>query len=333
MIETRVSPSFGHPPLQAGLTGSQTSSSRYQSSLGKHEQLQLTPSSQQPYPNAYQYHAMPQNQYYQRPTPARTGITPSHISAGASRVPPVNVGQAPYSCPNRITSYPAVSAAVSYSPSVAGAQPRQHSIASKSSNLSITTSTRNKSPNTVLISKLPPQQSEKELRSILEQYGSLVYLDIGPKTPSTEKAKGTAKARYDCATEALAAVQGLNGSSLGGCKIKVRQEKADKTLSLQFGGKPGIPIQESGIVQPTAAQSPRKASYRATQGQAKSDNDSTGSSSPKSGPLIVDGARCLCTDRNGKSSGIASGSVETQDENSSDESDEDSSEGDDDGMS
>lgn len=313
--------------------------------------------------------------YHQRPNPnGTTGIivTPSsqsHASAtGASRggvvvVPhAVHVGQIPYTCPTRISpSYPAVSAAAV----AAQQQPREllsgSSIAPKSSSnlpsvaTSTTSSTRNnKSPNSVLISRLPPQQSEKELRSLLEQYGSLVYLDIGPKTPNTEKAKGTAKARYDCATEALAAVQGLNGSNLGGSKIKVRQEKQDKTFSSSRpggggGGRPelfAMSLQERTILQhqqsmTAALRSPSTkiaSSYQTrmqsqSQPKAKSDDTgSVGSSSTTSGPLIVDGARCLCASRDGKkkSFGVGRrGSVERQYDNDDDgDDDDDSSDGD-----
>ncbi|KIW21271.1 hypothetical protein PV08_01851 [Exophiala spinifera] len=310
-VETRVSPSFGHHPPPAGLTGSQTGSSC----------LQV-------YPNTYQFEAMSsQNQFYQRPTPARTAIVPSHASAGASRAPPSTpVAQvSPYSYPTRTISYPTVSAAMTYSPALVGAHSRQHSaVASKPSSLvSIDASRRDKSPNTILISRLPPQQSEKELRSLLEQYGSLVYLDIGPKTPTTEKAKGTANARFGCAAEAEAAVQGLNGCYLGGCKIKLRQEKPERTLSSRPGGKPTMPSpgREISIAHPTAVQSPHEAFYQMTQGKADRDTGNTGSSSPLSGPLIVDGARCLCTGAEGGYS------AETQDDDSSDDDSDSSDEG------
>ncbi|KAL2412710.1 hypothetical protein ABEF94_003775 [Exophiala dermatitidis] len=85
---------------------------------------------------------------------------------------------------------------------------------------------------TVLLSGLPSCQSETHLRSILRRFGVVVYLEIHPDSRNPGKCKGTARARYKTMSEALAAARNLDGQTLAGRRIAVKQVNNDDAAAL-----------------------------------------------------------------------------------------------------
>lgn len=80
---------------------------------------------------------------------------------------------------------------------------------------------------TIFIAGLSYSQSEPQLRDLLQEYGSVNYLEIHPDSRQPGKFKGTARARFKTHTEALNAIRGLDGQYLGSHKISVQQAKEE----------------------------------------------------------------------------------------------------------
>ncbi|KAK5292123.1 hypothetical protein LTR43_005395 [Exophiala xenobiotica] len=260
------------------------------------------------------------------PCTARPGVIYTHPAANAPQMSPVHVGQTPYTY-QTTTAYAVPRAAPVYPPSVTAARPSRINT-QKPSGSTRAASGRINNGSTIFMSGLPPNQSERQLRSLLKQYGPLVYLEIHPDGRNPAKARGTARARYSSSAEALSAVRGLDGAYLSKNKISVQQEKADKIASLAPESKTttlaSVAIQKSD--QAKSIRVTTNLSQQVPLPKAGSDKGSTGSTSPTTGPLIVNGARGSRTrrsSRDAKSLGDDSSEDETE---VSDHSDDDSSE-------
>ncbi|KIW51307.1 hypothetical protein, variant 2 [Exophiala xenobiotica] len=311
-METRIPPSLTYPGPQAVVTGIQPVSSRQIS-----------------YPGSLRSATMTYNQQYDRMAPctARPSVIYTHPAVNAPQMSPVHVGQIPYTY-STTTAYAVPRAGPVYPPSVTAARPSRINT-QKPSGSAGAASGRINNGSTIFMSGLPPNQSEKQLRSLLKQYGPLVYLEIHPDGRNPAKAKGTARARYASSAEALSAVRGLDGAYLSKSKICVQQERADKIASLRPESKTttldSVAIQKkTDQIKPIQATS--NLSQQVHPPRTSTDKGSTGSTSPTTGPLIVNGARgsrIRRSSRDAKSSGDDSSEGETE---ASDNSDDDSSE-------
>ena len=328
-METRVSPSLTYPGPQALITGNQPGSSRCDS-LSDKKVLLLTRTSQTSYPGSLRSATLTCNQQYDRMAPctARPGVIYTHPAVNAPQMSPVQVGQIPYTYQTMTTAYAVPRAGPVYPPSVTASRPSRINT-QKPSGSARAASGRINNSSIIFMSGLPPNQSEKQLRSLLKQYGPLVYLEIHPDGRNPAKAKGTARARYASSAEALSAVRGLDGAYLAKNKISVQQEKADKIASLRPESKTTTLASiatEKKTDQVKPIQVTSNLSQQVRPPRASTEKGSTGSTSPTTGPLIVNGARgsrIRRSSRDAKSLGDDSSEGETE---VSDNSDDDSSE-------
>ncbi|OQU94020.1 RNA recognition motif aka RRM, RBD, or RNP domain-containing protein isoform 2 [Cladophialophora immunda] len=175
----------------------------------------------------------------------------------------------------------------------------------------------------IFISGLPYYQSESELRGLLKRYGHVIYLEIHPDSRNPGKNKGTARARYKSASEALSAVRDLDGRYLSNRKISVKQEKDEPstttttTTKNSSSGSSRSDLQEtkngsgSSKQKKSAAFSSKASSSKSrrrtaapvkepARGQSRANRQrssySSGSTSP-TGPLVVNGASRSSTRR------------------------------------
>ncbi|KAI1622642.1 hypothetical protein EDD37DRAFT_482634 [Exophiala viscosa] len=160
---------------------------------------------------------------------------------------------------------------------------------------------------TIFISGLPHNQSEPQLRNLLKRYGSLIYLEIHPDSRNPGKVKGTARGRYRTPAESLHAVRNLDGAYLSDRKISVKQTKGDFENLVLLPRDTRMPAaamasqKEKATTKPITT-SKHQAAQRGRQAREGSGRASdSGSLSPSTGPLIVNGARRR-SDRGGMSS-------------------------------
>lgn len=205
----------------------------------------------------------------------------------------------------------------------------------------------------VFISGLPCSQSEAQLRRLLKRYGALVYLEIHPDSRHPGRDRGTARARYKTPSEALDAVRGLDGVYMDDRKISVTQTQ-DETLSSSTASHARDPERSvagtkraamgsmSSTLQKRKLQStktkvesvsrPETARHSAPseQGRVGSDQASSGSTSPSTGPLVVNGATGLTSRRGSRDEKSLSDDSNDDETDESESDDGDSEEVDDD---
>lgn len=184
----------------------------------------------------------------------------------------------------------------------------------------------------IFLSGLPYYQSEIALRNTLRTYGHLTYLEIHPDSRKLGKGKGTARARFQTPHQALTAIRGLDGLSMGGRKISVKLAKEDGGAYPPTISKPVS--EPRGTHNPLSSQKKGHKRSKSRGPVASSTSPSIDKShgnshqSPNTGPLVVNGARSSGSWRNSRDA--ASESDESSEDSSSESSDDSSDDEEDD---
>ncbi|KAK5058727.1 hypothetical protein LTR84_010991 [Exophiala bonariae] len=187
----------------------------------------------------------------------------------------------------------------------------------------------------VFLSGLPYYHSEIELRNTLRAYGHLTYLEIHPDSRKLGKGKGTARARFQTPQQALTAIRGLDGRSIGGRKISVKQVKDDIGSGYSTTNT-SKPVSDNRTTQVSISSQKKIHKRSKSSGGAVSSSTSTDKShgtkahhSSNTGPLVVNGARSSGSRRNSRDAASESdessedSNCESSDNSSDDEEDED----------
>ena len=178
---------------------------------------------------------------------------------------------------------------------------------------------------TIFLSGLPYYQSENELRSLLKRYGNVIYLEVHPDSRNPGKNKGTARARYKSASEALNAVRDLDGKYLRDRKISVKQER-DEPLVATTSRRPlrettnGSSIssrERKSVAFSNISTSKPRGPQRASRGPSRMSDRSSGAESP-TGPLVVNGASKPPARRGSRGAVSESDSDDSSDDDDSD---------------
>jgi RNA recognition motif-containing protein len=152
---------------------------------------------------------------------------------------------------------------------------------------------------TILISGLPYDQSENELRSRLSTFGDLIYLVIYPDKGKLGKDRGTARARYRAHAEAARAVHQLDGSHLHNRKISVKLDRDDasaagpsrKPLHEIQSGATNSSKQRKSVTFSSGSNSTKQQWQGDSSRTSSRGSDQSGQGDSSKGPLVVNGAR------------------------------------------
>ncbi|KAK4940525.1 hypothetical protein LTR10_019399 [Elasticomyces elasticus] len=308
-VETRVSPKVSYPGPATALASSQSRSERPSDYAGDHSPASKTYSVR-----------------YERQT-STTARPPVPSYAPTTVDTRLQGGAAPLAYSYQTVSpYPTSSSTSVYAPPVVpGTQVATngyYSVCSGEPQAAAAAPSRTiNDGSTVFISGLPHNQSEPQLRNLLKRYGSLIYLEIHPDSRNPGKVKGTARGRYRTPAEALHAVRNLDGAYLSDRKISVKQTK---------GGSEDVVLlpTDNRMAAPAAAPQKKKITPKPTttskqqpaqRGRHVLRGSDSGSVSPSTGPLIVNGARRRSA-RNGMSSSDDDSSEDGRDTPDSDSS-------------
>jgi len=191
----------------------------------------------------------------------------------------------------------------------------------------------------IFLSGLSYHQSEAELRGTLQSYGPLVYLEIHADSQQLGKGKGTARARFPSAHQALNAIRGLDGLCIGGRKISVGPVKADGTNAMAISGPRTTSAERRPSMNPMLKNKSKRCKSRglpASQVDNRSNTSGRHSPASSTGSLVVNGARDSAADwrhSREQATEIGKKSYESSNgssEESSDEEEEEEEEDDDD---